>query len=108
MSALDWVDRRAARAFVRAAEGARGGRLMIVSDTDCVTVGDELDTLAATLEVHRPRMFRRAMLGGMIGLGDSFMDGDWSSPDVVALLRLALRNMSADRKSTRLTSSHVE
>jgi cyclopropane-fatty-acyl-phospholipid synthase len=95
MGALDWVDRRAARAFVRAAEGVRGGRLMIVGDSGCVTMGDELDALGATLEVHRPRMFRRALMGGMIGLGESFMDGDWSSPDVVTLLRLALRNMSA-------------
>ena len=95
MSVLEWVDARAVRAFVRAGEGLRGGRLMIVAGTGCVTMGDEVDPFAATLEVHRPRMFRRAMLGGTIGLGESFMDGDWSSPDLVILLRLMLRNMAA-------------
>jgi cyclopropane-fatty-acyl-phospholipid synthase len=95
MSALTWLDARAERGFIRAAEGLRGGRLMIATHTGCVTMGDEPHGIDATLEVHCPRMFRRAMLGGMIGLGESFMDGDWSSPDVVALLRLALRNMAA-------------
>jgi len=91
---IDWLDRRAERAFVRAAEQVRGGRLMIVSERGCVTLGDAPDGFDATLEVHRPRLFRRAILNGTIGFGESYMDGDWSSPDLVTLLRLMLRNMS--------------
>ena len=46
----------------------------------------------ATLIVHNERFFRRALLGADVGIGDSFMDGDWTTPDLVTLTRLMLRN----------------
>jgi cyclopropane-fatty-acyl-phospholipid synthase len=48
--------------------------------------------LDATLVVHDERFFRRALLGADIGIGESFMDGDWTTPDLVGLTRLMLRN----------------
>jgi cyclopropane-fatty-acyl-phospholipid synthase len=49
--------------------------------------------LQAELVVHHERFFTRAVLGGDIGVGEAYMDGDWSSPDVVAVVRAAIRNM---------------
>lgn len=46
----------------------------------------------AALHVHDRRFFRRALLGGEIGLGESYMDGQWSSPDLVRLAELMLAN----------------
>jgi cyclopropane-fatty-acyl-phospholipid synthase len=46
----------------------------------------------ATLIIHRWRMLRRLILGGDVAFGESFIDGDWSSPDLVALIELAARN----------------
>ncbi len=45
-------------------------------------------------EVHLRnwRLARRALLGGSIGVAESYMDGDWSSPDVTAFLSLFLAN----------------
>src|SRR6185295_11901654 len=60
-----------------------------------ITTGDREAALDATFIVHHPRVFRRAMVGGMIALGESYMDGEWTSPDLLALLRLVLRNMAA-------------
>ena len=46
----------------------------------------------AALVVHDPRCIRRLFFGSDIGLGEAYMDGDWSSPDLVALTRLLIRN----------------
>jgi len=35
--------------------------------------------------------FSGAVLGGDVGMGESWMDGDWSSPDLVSVVRLAVR-----------------
>ena len=45
-------------------------------------------TPQAELEVHRSRFFSRVMLFGDIGFGESFVDGDWSIPNLVRLLCL--------------------
>ena len=43
---------------------------------------------------------RRAALGGTVGAGESYMDGDWSSPDLVSLIRLVIANRRALRRIT--------
>ena len=47
---------------------------------------------AAELVVHRPRMVARLILGGSVGFGASYMDGDWETPDLAAVLWLAAVN----------------
>ncbi|MEZ5870332.1 MAG: cyclopropane-fatty-acyl-phospholipid synthase family protein [Nitratireductor sp.] len=47
-----------------------------------------LDGPSAELILHNWRMPRRTLLGGTIGAAESYMDGDWDSPDVTALLSL--------------------
>jgi cyclopropane-fatty-acyl-phospholipid synthase len=47
---------------------------------------------SAALEIHRPRFVRRLALGGELGLAESYIDGDWSSPDLAALIELGLAN----------------
>ena len=47
---------------------------------------------SASMKIHHPRFFMRAVAGGEVGLGESYMDGDWSTPDLVALVRLMLAN----------------
>jgi cyclopropane-fatty-acyl-phospholipid synthase len=95
MSLLDWMDAHAERAFVSRARTLHGGRLTLSSRSRRIVLGDERDGIDAALEVRHPRLFRRAFVNGAIGLGESFMDGDWTSPDLVSLLRLMLRNMAA-------------
>jgi cyclopropane-fatty-acyl-phospholipid synthase len=47
------------------------------------------------LVLHRWRALRRLALGGEMGMVQAFRDGDWSSPDLTALLELAARNEPA-------------
>ncbi|MGB4952201.1 MAG: cyclopropane-fatty-acyl-phospholipid synthase family protein [Rhizobiaceae bacterium] len=43
---------------------------------------------AAVLQMHNWRLPRRTIMGGSIGAAESYMDGDWDSPDVTELLAL--------------------
>lgn len=51
----------------------------------------------AALVVKRWRAVRRLVLGGELGFAEAYADGDWSSPDLPALLGLALCNEDALR-----------
>jgi cyclopropane-fatty-acyl-phospholipid synthase len=44
------------------------------------------------LDVHRWRFFSRLLRRGDVGAGEAWVDGDWSSPDLVGLTRLFLDN----------------
>jgi cyclopropane-fatty-acyl-phospholipid synthase len=46
----------------------------------------------AVMTVHRWRFFSRLLRGADVGAGESYVDGDWSTPDLVALTRLFLAN----------------
>ncbi len=85
------VTQWAKRAFLSGLGGVSGGRLTVECPGRTYQFGrsGELD---ATLIVHDDRFFLRALTGSDIGIGESFMDGDWTSPDLVPLARLMLRN----------------
>lgn len=46
----------------------------------------------AELRIVRPRVLHRLLFGGHMGLAESYMDGDWESPDLVRLIELGARN----------------
>jgi len=47
----------------------------------------------ATIEFHSWRPVRRLLLGGDIGFAESYFDGEWSTPDIAALIELAALNV---------------
>ena len=50
------------------------------------------DTLHATLEVYDAAFYRQVAAGGSVGAGEAFMDGLWHSDNLVALMRMLVRN----------------
>src|SRR4051794_9748797 len=94
----------AKRAFLPGLAELRDGRLTLECPDRTYRFGNpgELD---ATLAVHDERFFLRALTGGDIGLGESFMDGDWTTPDLVPLVRLMLRNRRALDGQSRVTGA---
>lgn len=56
--------------------------------------GQNSDLIAAVV-VHNESFYRRVALGGSIGAAESFMDGDWSTDDLTAVVRLMIRNSGA-------------
>lgn len=74
--------------------GLQGGRLTLAEDGRVSTYGDDApDGLEAMIEVHSPDFYRAAVFGGEIGMGEAYMAGHWSSPDLPSLVRLAVRNL---------------
>jgi len=55
----------------------------------------------ATVVVHRWRLAWRLMVSGDLGLAESYIDGDWTSPDLPALIEWAARNTTALGDSVR-------
>jgi cyclopropane-fatty-acyl-phospholipid synthase len=49
----------------------------------------------AVLVLHHWRALRHLLLEGDVGFAESYMDGDWSSPDLTALVLLVARNTDA-------------
>ena len=47
----------------------------------------------ASLVVKDSVFFRKACLGGSLGVADSYADGDWETDDLVAIFRLFLQNL---------------
>jgi cyclopropane-fatty-acyl-phospholipid synthase len=50
------------------------------------------DGLAAEINVHDPRFYADIAFGGEIGAGEAWMHGYWTCDDLVALVRILLRN----------------
>ena len=48
---------------------------------------------SAVLRLNRWRALRRFAGGGTVGFGESYMDGDWDSPDLPKVIELAARNL---------------
>src|SRR5438045_216871 len=100
---MSMVTQWAKTALIDGLHGLTGGTLTLVcrGQTHCFGQVSELD---ATLIVRDDRFFLRALTGGDIGLAESFMDGDWTTPDVVPLARLMLRNRRILESRSRVTS----
>ena len=73
-----------------ALDGLQSGTVTIV-DGDARTVlgGGEPDV---RIVVHDSSFYRRVVFGGVLGAGESYMDGDWDCDDLVALVRLLARD----------------
>jgi cyclopropane-fatty-acyl-phospholipid synthase len=99
---LTWcpVDRGARALVIRRLKSLQGGVVSLIEQTGTQRLGggDGDDPLAATLHVTHPRFYRRIATAGALGAAESYLDGDWHSPDLTILLRLLARNLNtADR-----------
>jgi cyclopropane-fatty-acyl-phospholipid synthase len=90
---ISWVQKRARKIFFESLRDLRDGYLEIVCPDETFTFGRSNSELRAMAVVHDERFFVRALLGADIGMGESYMDGDWTTPDLVALVRVAVRNL---------------
>src|SRR5580658_6265332 len=87
--------------FLSALKDFREGCLELICDDRTYQFGDPDAALRGTVVVHNERLFRRALRGGDVGIGESWTDGDWSSPDLVAVVRVCIKNLAALESSSR-------
>ena len=86
----------AQRALLGAMARIRIGRLTVVlPDGSRRTFGERESEIVGEIHVHDRAALVRLLVDGETGAGEAYMDGQWSSPDLAALLRLAALNRSA-------------
>jgi cyclopropane-fatty-acyl-phospholipid synthase len=72
-------------------ENVQGGLLEIrLPGGNCALFGN--GEQGVTMQVHDEAMFAQVLARGDIGLAESYLDGQWDSPDVTGLLRLLAAN----------------
>lgn len=84
----------ARKAVFRMLENIRHGALEVIRPEGAYQFGEGGAGLQASIVVHDERFFSRVLWGGDDAAGDSYVNGDWSSPDPVAVVRLAARNLA--------------
>ena len=70
----------------------RVGQLTVIEGDDETVFGSGAPQ--ATVHVHDPRVWSQLLRGGR-GMGESYMDGLWDTPDLTAVIRVAARNVGA-------------
>jgi cyclopropane-fatty-acyl-phospholipid synthase len=68
------------------------GRIELSDDGRQRAFGPPGAELRASVTVHDPAAWR-GPLGGSLGLGETYVDGAWDSDDLVALIRIAAREL---------------
>ena len=76
----------------------KGSLLVTLPDGRTFFTGDNAPGPAAELTLHNWNLLGRAFSGATIGVAESYMDGDWSSPDVTTFLELFVVNVEAGEK----------
>jgi len=95
----------AKRLFLHTLRKIQGGLLEIVCPDETYTFGEAGAALRAMAVIHDERFFVRALTGADIGMGESYVDGDWTTPDLVALVQLAVRNLRTIDSRNRFAST---
>ncbi|WP_313207017.1 cyclopropane-fatty-acyl-phospholipid synthase family protein [Stenotrophomonas sp.] len=68
------------------------GQLRVRDAFGEVLLGDGQGPLQATVTIDDPAFYRKVAAQGSVGAGESYIHGDWRCDDLVALVRLLVRN----------------
>jgi len=90
----NWQERLAMRVIFSRLKKIRNGSLEIVLPCGEVInfVGTQNPTRKATIHVKNYEFFLKILFSGDVGAGESFMQGDWDSPDLPVLLEVLGKN----------------
>ncbi len=86
---------RLARALVhRRLDTLREGRIVVEDFGGTRAFGAASDHAPAAIEVCDPRFYRRVAMGGSLGFAESYLRGEWRTPDLTAVLRVFARDIA--------------
>jgi cyclopropane-fatty-acyl-phospholipid synthase len=94
---IGFFNRQARELVLRQLSGLKRGQISLTDATGSATLGDSCD-LHVNLQVHHPRFFRHAVLGGTLSVAESYLRGDWDCDNLTALFRIFIRNMDATER----------
>ena len=72
---------------------------LALPDGEILTFGEKSPVGPAVLKVYNMAFFNRTLRQGAMGFAESYMDGEWSSPDLAKLLILLNSNMTMLQQS---------
>lgn len=92
LTAASPLDRLLRRRLLDTLAGLRGGAIVLSDACGTTLVGDA--DAAARIDVHVDdlRFYRLAAASGSVGAGEAYIEGYWRCSDLVALVRLLVRN----------------
>ncbi len=92
----DVVEKATTRAIIELGRRIMVGRLtVLLPDGTRRLFTGAAEGPKAEIHIHDPGALWRVVFGGEPGAGEAYMDGQWSSPDLVAALQLAALNREA-------------
>lgn len=95
-SQQNWIDRFYSRMVMKKLQTLKTGRLVLRFECNEAVLGDPGSTdSVAFVNVHDCNFFRRLALEGAVGAAESYMDGEWTSPDLTSVFRVLLQNEAA-------------
>ncbi len=69
--------------------------------------GDTSSDLRSEIDVHDWRFLLRLLHGASVGVGESYMEGEWSSSDLVSLIRIVIANRRALKRITPAAIANI-
>lgn len=90
------IDRLARELVLKQFRQFNQGSVLIRQDGyhDCLIETARPDSTPAEVHIQNASFWRDLVTGGSIGAAESFVAGDWNSPDLVRLLRFFARNLN--------------
>jgi cyclopropane-fatty-acyl-phospholipid synthase len=95
-----WFQKIAERAVLSQFRKIKDGYLKVVyPDGKVAFFGNKDSGNSAEIVLTNYSFFSRVMVSGDIGLGESFMDRDWDSPDPVELIRFFIEQLEMESEN---------
>ena len=93
-TAYPFVERFLRQRLIAQIGALRGGRVTLRDACGEMTLGeaDGEDPIDVQIRVHDGAFYRAVAGNGSVGAGEAYMDGYWECSDLVALIRLLVRN----------------
>ncbi len=90
------ANRLACAGVLRSLESIRRGRLVLGEGEQHTVFGESADNafITARIDVHNPALYSLMASDGLVGAGEAYIRGYWSSPNLVDLVRLFSANLN--------------
>ncbi len=92
---IPWSHRLARKLVLNSMRSIGHGRLEIDEGGEVQAFGSGTPDTTVRIRVLDSRFYLRLMLGGSVGAGESYADGDWHTSDLTRLVRIMVANRSA-------------
>ena len=83
------------RLFIKFLEKISVGKLILKDKDELLVFGDAGSELSCQITINKSDAYRRIIRGGGVGVGESYMLGDWDADDLTKVVRIFLINRAA-------------